>query len=64
MYNYHLKPVIQKSWSYIKDSGDFIEKIKRVSNIPDDVILVTADVVGLYPSIPHKFGLKALEEAL
>ena len=50
--DYHLKPVMQRSWSYIKDSGDFIEKIKRISNIPDDAILVTADVVGLHPSIP------------
>ena len=62
--DYHLKPVMQKSWSYIKDSGDFIEKIKRIGNIPEDAILVTADVVGLYPSIPHEFGLKALEKAL
>ena len=23
-------------------------------NIPDNALLVTADVVGLYPSIPHK----------
>ena len=62
--DYHLKPVMQKSWSYIKDSGDFIEKIKRIGNIPEDAILVTADVVGLYPSIPHELGLKALEAAL
>ena len=55
---------MQRSWSYIKDSGDFIEKIQRISNIPNDVILVTADVVGLYLSIPHEIGLKALEEAL
>ena len=27
-------------------------------------ILVTADVVGLYPNIPHEAGLKALKEAL
>ena len=59
--DYHLKPVMQRSWSYIKDSGDFIEKIKRISNIPDDAILVMADVVGLYPSILHELGLKALE---
>ena len=26
--DYHLKPVMQRSWSYIKDSEDFIEKIK------------------------------------
>ena len=62
--DYHLKLVMQRSWSYIKDSEDFIEKIKRISNIPDDAILVTADVVELYPSIPHELGLKTLEEAL
>ena len=62
--DYHLKLVMQRSWSYIKDSGDFLEKIKRISNIPDDGILVTADFVGLYLSIPHELGLKALEEAL
>ena len=55
---------MQRSWSYFKDSGDFIEKTKRISNIPDDAILVTADVVRLYPSIPHELVLKALEEAL
>ena len=59
-----LKPVMQSSWSYIKDSGDFIKKIKDINNIPKDSILVTADVVGLYPSIPHEAGLEALEKAL
>ena len=62
--DYHLKPVMQRSWSYMKDTGDFIEKIKRISNLPDGTILVTADVVGLYLSISHELGLKALEEAL
>ena len=55
---------MQKSWSYIKVSGDFIEKIKRIGNIPEDAILVTADVVGLYPSIPHELDLKVLKVAL
>ena len=32
--------------------------------IPDNAILVTADIVGLYPSIPHQTGLIALKEAL
>ena len=35
--DYHVKPVMQRIWSYIKDSGDFIEKIKRIPDIPDDV---------------------------
>ena len=58
-----MKPVMQSSWLYINDSGDFIKKIKNTGTIPQDSILVTADVVGLYPSIPHEAGLKALEIA-
>ena len=52
---------MQSSWSYTKD---FIKKLKRISNIPDGAILVTAGAMGLYPSIPHELGLNALEEAL
>ena len=62
--DHHLKPIMQKGWSYIKDSGDFINKTKNLSTISDNAILVTADVVGLYPSIPHEAGLRALREAL
>ena len=62
--DYHLKPVMQRSWSCIKYSGNFIEKTKRIRNISEDAILATADVVRLYPSNPHKLGLKAVEEAL
>ena len=59
-----LKPIMQKSWSYIKDSGDFIRKIKNLTDISEGAILVTADVVSLYPSIPHQAGLEALKKAL
>ena len=38
---------MQKGWSYIKDSGDFIRKIKNLPDIPEGAILVTADVVNL-----------------
>ena len=60
----HLKEVMQNGWSYIKDSNYFIKKIKHLKNIPDNALLVTADVVGLYPSIPHEAGLRALKEVL
>ena len=62
--DYHLKPVMQSGRSYIKDSGDFLKKIKHLGSLPENAILVTADVVGPYPSIPHEAGLQALEEAL
>ena len=59
-----LKPVMQSSRLYIKDSGNFIKKIKNIGTILKYSILVTADIVGLYPSIPHEAGLKALERTL
>jgi len=31
---------------------------------PEGALLVTADVVGLYPHIPHAEGLSAMREAL
>ena len=60
----HLQLIMKKGLSYIKDSGDFISKIKRIGSVPENAILVTADVVGFYPSISHDVGLKALKQAL
>ena len=62
--DYHLKPVMQTGRSQIKDNGDFLKKIKNLDSLSENAILVTADVVSLYPSIPHEAGLQALEEAL
>ena len=41
-----------------------IKIINNLDLIPKNAILVTADVVSLYPSIPHEVGLRALREAL
>ena len=46
-----LQSVMQEGWSYIKDSSDLIKKFKNIDHIPQDAIMITADVVGLYPSI-------------
>ena len=59
--DYQLKPNGKK---YIRDSGHFLEKIKDISTLSENAILVTADVVRLYPSIPYQAGLSALKEAL
>ena len=55
---------MQSGWSYIRDSGDFIDKMKRIGKVPEGSFLVTADVVGLYPSIPHKERILALKSKL
>ena len=62
--NSELKSVMQEDWSYIKSSGDFIKKLKNIDPIPQDGIMVTADIVGLYPSIPNDAGLESLKKRL
>ena len=46
--------------SHIKDAADFLDKFKDLDEILEGAILVTADVVGLYPIIPHTEGLEVL----
>ena len=60
----HLKPIMRDGNSYIRDSSHFLEKIKSIRSIPNNALLVTADVVGFYPSVPHSSGLNSLRKAL
>ena len=62
--NYHLQPVVKGSRSYVKDSRDILQRLKHLGKVPSNVILVTADVVDLFPSIPDEARLKALYEKL
>ena len=62
--DFHLQPLGKKFKSYIKDTNHFLQKIYNLGELPEDAILCTVDVVGLYPSIPHEEGLEALREAL
>ena len=61
---HHLIQIMQEGWSYIKGTEDFSKKVQNMVKIPQDSILVTADAVGLYPSIPHNATLKAVKDAL
>ena len=51
-------------WSYIRDPGDFLDKMKRIGKVLESFFLITSDVVGLYPSILHKKGILALKSKL
>ena len=37
-----------------------MKRLKELGSVPQNVLLVAADVVGLYHSIPHQDGLEAL----
>ena len=58
--DHHLRPIIKQGESFIRDTGDLLAKLKAAGEVPEGTILVTADVVGLYPSIPHSEGLKII----
>ena len=60
--DHHWQPVMKEEKSYIKDRADFLDKLKDLGEIPEGAILVTADVAGLYPSIPHTEGLEVLRK--
>lgn len=49
------------SRNFTKGTRDFINRIKDPNNIPENCILVSFDVVELYP---HKKGLKIMSEYL
>ena len=51
--DYHLKSTMQSAKSYIKDTSDFLRKLNELSKLPENAVLVTTDVAGLYSSIPH-----------
>ena len=62
--DHHLQPIRKSGMSYIKDTNDFLSKLKNLKKVPDNAISVTADVVGLYPIIPHNEGLEVLKKQL
>ena len=51
--DHRLQPKMEEGKSYTKDTADFIDKLKDLSELPEGAILVTASVARLYPSIPH-----------
>ena len=57
--NTFLKPYLKHVKSCIQDSVDILSKCPREEDPNTEI--VTFDVTSLYTSIPHEYGLKALE---
>ena len=62
--DFHLQPIIRTLAHIIKDTTEFLSKLKELDDIPDGAIICTTDVVGLYPHIPHDEGLKSMKEMI
>ena len=59
-----LKPFLSSVTSYLRDTKHFLSKVRQLDNLPQGALLVSLDVVNLYPSIPHEDGLSALSAFL
>ena len=60
--DFYLNSLAQAVKSYIMDTNDFLNKLLSLPKSPDNIILCTVDVVGVYLNIPHKKGLPALRK--
>ena len=61
--DYHLQPIVKEIPSYVKDTKDFLKKLEKLKDIPQESLLVTLDVKSLYTNIPNNEGIKAVKES-
>ena len=47
--DHQLKPIAMQVTSYIKDTNDFLKKLRDLSDLSEESVICTIDVVGLYP---------------
>ena len=62
--DFYLRSSVIRPPSYIRDTTDFINKLRRLSRLPSGCLLVTLDISSLYTNIPHEEGITACEEFL
>ena len=62
--DHFLKPLVQSTPTYLKDTGDLLRILKDLTFDPQVNLLVSLDVESLYTSIPQQAGLEVLEEIL
>jgi hypothetical protein len=60
--DHHIRKYVLNLPSYIRDTQDFIKKIKSIGELPAGTILATMDVTSLYTNIPNKEGIDAVLE--
>ena len=44
--DFQLQPLAREVKSYIKDTNDLLKKLRSLTNLPNDIILCSVDVVG------------------
>ena len=64
---FYLQPLAQKLPSFIKDTTDLLNKIEHLNTsgpFPTGTLLVSWDMVSMFPNINNKLGLYVFRKAL
>ena len=61
--DHNIKLLAQQQPSYLKDTKEFLNRIKNLQ-VQDDTYIITADVSSLYTNIPHNEGIEACKHFL
>ena len=62
--DYHLKSLIPQVPHILEDTRDFVNRIQDLLDLAESSILVSFDVVDLYPHITHEEGIETMAEYL
>ena len=62
--DFHLKSLVTKVPHILEDTSDFLARITEIKDLPEDALLVSFDVVGLYPQIPNEESIDIMKEFL
>ena len=55
-----IQPFVETLPSYIRDSKYFLQLLESLPPLPENAILVTADVTSFYTNIPHEEGIESV----
>ena len=56
--DFHIQPIMKPLPHIVKDTTDFLFKLRELDDTPHGAIICTMDVVDLYPHIPHDEGVR------
>ena len=62
--DYHRQALVKTIPSYVKDTNNFLDKMKDINNVSEEKYLVTMDVKSFYTNIPKSEGTAATKRAL
>ena len=61
--DYHLQPIVKQIPSYAKVTQDFLKKLEKVEDVPQESLIVTLNVKSVDTNIPNNEGIKAVKDS-